>query len=72
MPKENYEVTLRDKRTGNRRSLFFAGTSFKDVEDQITDGYNGGDWATSYAYFDAGNEEIIRIDKEYDATSTDA
>lgn len=61
----NYEVWLRDKRTGNRRSIILWAESFGDAENIAMDGSLTRKW------FDIGNEEIVKIDKEYDATSTD-
>lgn len=60
----NYEVTLRDKRTGNRRSIILWATSFGDAESLV------GDGKLTAQYYNIKDEEIIRIDKEYeDATS---
>jgi hypothetical protein len=56
----NYEVWLRDKRTGNRRSIILWAESFGDAESQAMDGSLTRKW------FDIGNEEIFKIDKEYD------
>jgi len=57
---EQYEVVLRDKRTGNRRSIMVAASCFAEAEAEVTDG------TYTRKYFDIGNEEIIRIDKDYE------
>jgi hypothetical protein len=61
----NYEVWLRDKRTGNRRSIILWAESFADAEAQAMDGSLTRKW------FDIGNEEIFKIDKEYETDTHD-
>ena len=59
---DKYEVWLRDKRTGNRRSIILWAQSFSDAEQLVMFGAN-----TRILFDLTKNEEIIRIDKEYDA-----
>jgi len=57
----NFEVWLRDKRTGNRRSVIVWATSFADAEQIV------GDGKFTAQYYNIKHEEIVRIDKEYDS-----
>jgi hypothetical protein len=61
----NYEVWLRDKRTGNRRSIMLWASSFGEAEKLAMDGSLTRKW------FDIGNEEIFKIDKDYDVGELD-
>lgn len=61
----NYEVWLRDKRTGNRRSIILWATSFADAEALV------GDGKLTAQYYNIKDEEIIRIDKEYETDTFD-
>ena len=61
--KSNYEVWLRNRSSGNRRSIILWASSFADAEDQVMNGAMTKEW------FDIRNEEIIKIDKEYDASN---
>ena len=56
----NYEVWLRDRRTGNRRSIILWASSFSEAEQLALNGSYTKQW------FDIRHEEIFKIDKEYD------
>ncbi len=59
-----YEVWLRDKRTGNRRSIILWANSFGKAEELVLEG--------RYTRMNSNitnDEEVGRIDKEYDAAS---
>lgn len=49
-----FEVTLRDKTSNNRRSLIVETYSFRSAE------------YLALAYYDSNDEELIKIEKEYD------
>ena len=54
----NYEVWLRDKRTGNRRSIILWAESFSDAEVKL--------WmvVSTRKWFDLVTKKSIRIDKD--------
>lgn len=61
----NYEVWLRNKRTGNRRSIILWACSFADAEGLAMAGSYTKGW------FNIDHEEIFRIDKEYEVDTYD-
>lgn len=59
---DKYEVVIRDRRHGNKWSMYFSADDFGHAEEQAIDTLESGNTNLKEWYeFD----EIIRIDKEY-------